>query len=138
MLLSEVFCSTSTAVLWFSCSNSLVIMSFMRYSFLCRICQLLLTNSLILEYQLRCILCVNSYPEVLNVSFNIDFLKVKFFSISSLLRYLSSLNDQFLNQSLFININCFLLYWLWPIYQPFGVRDRRLLLELINGQLLYI
>ena len=53
---------------------------------------------------------VNSYSLVLNVSFNIVFLKVTFFSIShSLLYHLSLPYDLFLNESVFITINNFLL-----------------------------
>ena len=42
----------------------------------------------------------------------------------------------FLNESLFIIINYILLYWLWETYWLFCVKDGRLLVELVNGQLL--
>ena len=56
------------------------------------------------------ILYFNSYPLVLNVSFNIVLLKMIFFSISySLLYHLYLPYDLFLNKSAFITINNFLL-----------------------------
>ena len=54
--------------------------------------------------------CVNSYPLVLNVSFNITFLKVIFFIISHSLQYHLYLPyDLFLNESMLITFNNFLL-----------------------------
>ena len=53
---------------------------------------------------------LNSYPLVLNVSFNIVFIKVIFFSIRhSLLYHLYLRYDLFLNESMFITVSNFLL-----------------------------